>query len=118
MNTKQKRCLNLREASDLAFSVAENSDVKNSQHGAVAIGKRGNIIATGYNITNMKQKKLPFLTYHAEETLIHNIKSNEIHNIKYIVIVRKGENKTSKPCSRCTKLLNKRLPNTTIFYSN
>jgi len=112
-----------------AFSLAKNS-VMNEQHAAViwanAGPRRGEVLAMGYNkrfefLPTMTYKKERHCSYHAELVALMQLPSRARGYIRSVracmVVVRvKGDRPVfSKPCSGCTKKLEKL--GITVYYS-
>ena len=102
-----------------AFIIAQKSNMIN-KHGCIIVDNKGNIISSGYNSalyvnkdklktydknTNIKISK------HAEENALKNVNPKKLYGAKlYIVRINTDINnldifKYSKPCKRCTSII-------------
>jgi deoxycytidylate deaminase len=85
--------------------------VANKRHGAVIV-KGGRVVGTGYNKNrNSTRIVSPELikthcSWHAEELAIKDAGDNIKNSIIYIArINKKGQDRNSKPCSKCMLLI-------------
>jgi len=90
---------------ELFIAEAMKQAVKSSmgfKHGAVIV-KKGNIVARGYNryiMTCMYSR----ISIHAEIDAIGNCSPQDLYgSTLYVVSVRNGKLRMSKPCNSCTK---------------
>ena len=102
---------------DEAYNQARKSDM-NFNHGAIVI-HRGKIVGKGYNTyINSNYKR----SIHAEEDAIYNslkkVKEEDLKKCELVIIRinNNGECLDSKPCSNCSKLIN-RYSIKKVFYS-
>lgn len=97
-----------------AKNIAEKSKMR-VQHGCVIVDSKGYIISTAFNKYNhfyniqKPWQKGSRLSCHAEEGALKKVNFNKLEGAKlYVVrISYSGELLNSKPCERCTKIINK-----------
>jgi deoxycytidylate deaminase len=104
---------------EYCVEIAKKSNM-NSKHGCVIIDKKGSIISSACNkrrsmemehITDINLRKQKRFSRHAEETALKNVDRNKLKGaVLYVIRYGYHENNpyfmNSKPCTKCTAIIN------------
>lgn len=114
--------MRLENIIELAKAEAHKSTVQKSKHGAVVVGERGKVLATGFNRNVISCRGQ--LSIHAEVDAISKCNPRDLDGAVLFVIrlspyleQTTGRLGTSRPCKNCEKYILRRGIKQ-VFYSN